>query len=155
GEARDASTPPLDEALRVAVLVNRAEVLESEDERRRIVGDPTEAALLIMGRAAGVDREQVRERMPETRSVPFSSERQWMATIHGADGGEIAYVKGAPGTLVRHATRELADSEERDLDDEGRERWLECNRRLASDGLRVLALARADEADVQEDALER
>jgi Ca2+-transporting ATPase len=154
GQSRDASESPLEQALRVSALVNRAEVLDPDGERPHVVGDPTEAALLVMARAAGVDRESELERMPEVRAVPFSSERQWMATVHEVEGERVAYIKGAPGPLVEHASRELADGEERALDDAGRKRWLEGNRELASQGLRVLALARAAEDNVSEDALE-
>jgi Ca2+-transporting ATPase len=155
GEPRDSRTPPIKEALRVAALVNRAEVLDANGDPPCIVGDPTEAALLVMARAAGVDRDSELQRMPELRAVPFSSERQWMATVHDVDGQRVAYIKGAPALLIEHATRELTGTDEHALDDAGRARWLDRNAELASHGLRVLALARAADADVHDDSLDR
>ncbi|HEY0303722.1 MAG TPA: HAD-IC family P-type ATPase, partial [Longimicrobiales bacterium] len=89
----------LAEALHVGALANHAEVLR-EDGTWRAVGDPTEAALLVAASKAGLDRETMRRQMPEAGEVPFSSERQWMATFHRTSDGLRAYVKGAPGRLI-------------------------------------------------------
>ena len=154
GQPRDPAAQPILEALRVSALVNRAEVLDEDGDRPHIIGDPTEAALLVMSQAAGVDRTGQLEKMPELANVPFSSERQWMATIHEVDGRRVAYIKGAPGALVEKSKHELTEDGERELDDEGRKRWIERNRELAGHGLRVLALARAAESNVRDDRLE-
>ena len=140
--AVDASQPPIADALRVAALVNRAELTEGGS-----AGDPTEVALLALARAGGVRREEELARTPELHLVPFSSERQWMATVHDDGGGPVMLIKGAPGRLIDHAERELTESGERPLDDAGREQWREKNRAMARSGLRVLAAARAAIAD--------
>ena len=173
GESRDAGESPIAEALRVAALANRAELLDDtadqdttappddadvrEEESRgapRVTGDPTEVALLVLARAAGVERTQELERTPEVRSIPFSSERKWMATVHDEESGQAALIKGAPDRLIEHASHELSASGERPLDDDARERWAERNRELASEGLRVLAVGRALESHVQDESLE-
>jgi Ca2+-transporting ATPase len=167
GEARDPEVAPIADALRIAALTNRAEVVSTDeneeaggepDQREapkppRVAGDPTEIALLVLARAAGMSREAQLERTPEVREVPFSSERQWMATVHEDDAGRVALIKGAPGRLIEHAVQELTASGERTLDDAGRERWIERNRELATDGLRVLAVARADGDSVRDEDL--
>ncbi len=138
-------------ALRIGVLTNRA-TLKVEDTGTdpggvggagvRIQGDPTEGALLVLGRKAGLERETVLEAQPELGEVPFTSERSMMATFHQVpDGGRVAYVKGAPGRIVAAAQNRLSTQGPVSLDEEGRKALLERNRELASKGLRVLALA--------------
>jgi P-type Ca2+ transporter type 2C len=136
-----AEHPVLLEALRIGALCNRAEVLE-KDGRWEAVGDPTEAALLVAARKAGLDRRRLKEEWPEQAEIPFSSERAWMATFHAAGGGTVAFVKGAPGRIVERSTAAAERGGERPLDDAGRAALLERNRELAARGLRVLALAR-------------
>jgi P-type Ca2+ transporter type 2C len=151
---RDAERKPIADLLRVSTLVNRAELVENADGKGRgVVGDPTEVALLVLARAAGVFREHELERTPEVRAIPFSSERQWMATVHEDAGGRVMLVKGAPGRLTECAERELTASGERPLDDAGRERWRQRNREMAARGLRVLAAARASNGDFEGDSL--
>ncbi|HEY8368116.1 MAG TPA: HAD-IC family P-type ATPase, partial [Thermodesulfobacteriota bacterium] len=133
--------PVLSAALRIAVLANRADVVH-QDGAWIARGDPTEAALLVAARKAGVDRDELRARYPEVGEIPFSSERMLMATFHRtADGGEFAAVKGAPGRIIGLSSRQLTAVGEQALDDEGKRRLLEINNQLASRGLRVLALA--------------
>ncbi|MDQ4079293.1 MAG: HAD-IC family P-type ATPase [Gemmatimonadota bacterium] len=144
---RPADDPVLSEALRIGALVNRADLVH-EDDRWRPVGDPTEVALLVAARKAGLDRDQLLEEQPEEGEVPFSSERQWMATFHRAsDDGRRVYAKGAPARIIERSTRHLTADGEHALDDAGRERLLEQNRALAARGLRVLAVARATSRD--------
>jgi Ca2+-transporting ATPase len=132
------------EALRIGALANRADLVE-DGGRWRAVGDPTEAALLVVARKAGLERERLHAEQPELWAVPFSSERQWMATSHRTPAGGIyTCVKGAPGWVVESSSRELTTGGERPLDAAGRARLLAWNRRLAGRGLRVLAVARSD-----------
>src|SRR5690606_16013826 len=138
--------PFLFAALRTAALANRAGI-ERTDGRWTARGDPTEAALLVAAAKAGLDRDELRSRYPETGEVPFSSERMLMATFHTTpDGDTLAAVKGAPGRIIELCTRKLTADGERDLDDEGRRRLVAINDDLASRGLRVLALAQKSPA---------
>jgi Ca2+-transporting ATPase len=139
---RPSENPILSEALRIGAVANRAELVH-EDGQWRPVGDPTEVALLVAARKAELDRDRLLEELPEVAAVPFSSERQWMATFHRTrDDASIVYVKGAPGRIIERSTRELTASGERVLDAPGRQRLLDLNRALAARGLRVLAAAR-------------
>ena len=128
-------------ALRIGVLVNRARV-ELEDGRWVPYGDPTEAALLVAGAKAGLARDALLRDYPERGAVPFSSERRWMATMHGVPDGSVhTFVKGDPtGILERSRFMRTADGEAA-LTDAVRSRLGESNRSLAASGLRVLGLA--------------
>ena len=143
----------LTEVLRIGALANRADVV-TEDGHWRAIGDPTEAALLVAARKAGLDRERLREQLPEAGEIPFSSERQWMATCHRtASGDRYSYVKGAPGRIIESSLQELTAGGERPLDDAGRARLTARNHELAARGLRVLALARGDAHAVEQGTL--
>ncbi|MEX2177239.1 MAG: HAD-IC family P-type ATPase [Gemmatimonadaceae bacterium] len=143
----------LAEALRIGALTNHADV-KRENGTWRAIGDPTEAALLVAAQKAGMDRERLRRQLPEAGEIPFSSERQWMATFHRTPDDTLrAYVKGAPGRIIERSVRELGAGGERPLDEAGRQRLIDTNQTLAARGLRVLALARADVRNMSEEAV--
>lgn len=91
----------LERALAVADLANNATVLE-RDGRWIVQGDPTEAALLVAARKAGLGAEALAERLPRVGEVPFSSERKLMSTVHRDHESQdrlILFTKGAPDVL--------------------------------------------------------
>jgi len=124
-------------------LANDAAVRDGE-----IVGDPTEAALVVLAAKGGLDVEETRRRYPRVAEVPFDSEYKFMATFHELEdeGQKVirCFVKGAPDVLLaRSAYARDADGSVVAVDDY-RERVLAENDRLAGEGLRVLAVASRD-----------
>jgi Ca2+-transporting ATPase len=124
-------------------LANDAAVRDGE-----IVGDPTEAALVVLAEKGGLDVDETRRVFPRVGEVPFDSEYKLMATFHEMeeDGRQVVrcFVKGAPDVLLARSTvgRGVDGS---DLPIEGyRELVLAENDRLAAEGLRVLAVASRD-----------
>ena len=145
--------PLLETALRIATLANRADVVTEHGEVRP-VGDPTEAALIVAARKVGIERNALLREWPEVGEIPFSSERQLMATFHrGASGTLTAYVKGAPGRLFALSDRMLAADGEAPLGDAERSTLQVTNDTLAGRGLRVLALASGEVTAPTEAAL--
>ena len=134
----------LQRALEVGVLANRAR-LRIEGAGRdavRASGDPTEVALLILGRKLGIEREQLVAAYPEVGGISFTSERRLMATFHQhPDGGRILFVKGAPGRILGASTHRLSGDGPVPLSEGEKEALVERNRELGREGLRVLALA--------------
>jgi P-type Ca2+ transporter type 2C len=127
---------PLDPFLLPMALANDASVRDGE-----IVGDPTEAALVVLAAKGGIDVEETRRTYPRVGEVPFDSDYKFMATFHELDGGVHCFVKGAPDVLLGRSSR-IRDAEGRELDaDEYRDRVMAENDRLAGEGLRVLAVA--------------
>ncbi|MBY0278074.1 cation-transporting P-type ATPase, partial [Candidatus Binatia bacterium] len=154
-------------ALRIGMLANRA-TLRAVDGAWQVEGDPTEAALLVAGRKAGLSRDALLRELPLIGEVPFSSERMWMATFHhgrallgdagapcAADAAPtlLACVKGAPGRVLAACTQVLGATGPRALDPAEAARLLAHNEHLASRGLRVLALATARVPRADEGAL--
>jgi Ca2+-transporting ATPase len=124
-------------------LANDASVSDGE-----IVGDPTEAALVVLAEKGGLDVEGTRRRYPRVAEVPFDSDYKLMATFHEMqdDGRKVVrcLVKGAPDVLLaRSGSARGADGRPMPID-LGRDRVLEANDQLAGDGLRVLAVASRD-----------
>jgi len=145
--------PLLETALRIATLANRADVVTEHGEVRP-VGDPTEAALIVAARKVGIERNALLREWPEVGEIPFSSERQLMATFHRGAGGTLtAYVKGAPVRLFALSDRMLAADGEAPLGDAERSMLQETNDTLAARGLRVLALASGEVSEPTEAAL--
>jgi Ca2+-transporting ATPase len=144
---------PLEVALRTGALANRARVQDS-DAGVALHGDPTDVALLVAARMGGIDVPAIRATLPEVAELPFSSERQLMATFHRASNGDIiAFVKGAPRRVLAISGAELTPAGGQPLDDAGRERLRAVNDTLAARGLRVLALASGQVTGTSEDAL--
>ncbi|MBW3658077.1 MAG: cation-transporting P-type ATPase [Actinobacteria bacterium] len=111
-------------------------------------GDPMELAILDLGEQVGASRHALVEGRPQLAARPFERDSKMMATFHGGDGGVLVAVKGAPEAVLDACTAQAADDGATALDDRAREDWRARNRELAGDGLRVLAVARADRAEV-------
>jgi Ca2+-transporting ATPase len=133
----------LDPFLMPMALANDAAVHDGE-----IVGDPTEAALVVLAAKGGLDVDEMRRLYPRVAEVPFDSDYKFMATFHELeeDGRKVVrcYVKGAPDVLLARSSRGRdVDGAELAIDDY-RERVMTENDRLAGEGLRVLAVASRD-----------
>jgi Ca2+-transporting ATPase len=140
--AGDADTS-LEPFLLPMALANDAAVRDGE-----IVGDPTEAALVVVAAKGGLDVDETRRLYPRLGEVPFDSEYKLMATFHEMehDGRSVVrcFVKGAPDVLLARSVS-VRGAEGAGLPaDSAREQVLAENDRLAGDGLRVLAVASRD-----------
>ncbi|KPJ49916.1 ATPase, partial [candidate division TA06 bacterium DG_26] len=132
---------PLREALEVGVLCNNASLPHTEVESTKATGDPLEVALLSAAAKAGIHRETFIESTPEVREEAFDSDAKMMATFHRSGNDYRVAVKGAPESVLEVSSRILGERGEKELGEEERERWKQQNELLASQGLRVLALA--------------
>jgi magnesium-transporting ATPase (P-type) len=134
------ATGALRETLVAGVLCNDARLV-GDDRHPTVVGDPTEAALLVAARKAGFDERTLVSVFPRLDELPFDSARLTMATLHEIEGARVVYVKGAVEALLPACATML--------DTEGAEQpvnppeILEAAAQMARGGLRVLALARS------------
>jgi len=122
------------------------------DGEGSVIGDPTEAAFVVLAAKMGVDAEQTRESLPRRAEVPFDSEYKFMATFHDVPdsltGGIIqqphfASVKGAPDVVLQRCASALWHGEVVPVSGV-RDEILAANRQLSERGLRVLAFAARD-----------
>ena len=132
----------LDRALRVADRANNAIIVEREG-RWLVEGDPTEGALLVAARKAGVRSDSLDARLPRVGEVPFSSERKLMSTLHRdteqQDRG-VVFTKGAPDVLLSRCSEEAIGDSRRPLTAERRAELLQVNEALAGEALRTLGV---------------
>ena len=157
----------------VAALANDAQIeissISDGDNASSVIGDPTEAALLIAAAKAGAFRDRLEEAYPRIDEIPFDSSRKRMTTVHKiVDPApddvspfydselrewEIAAIKGAPDVVLDLCTLyQKMDDTTSTLTDEIRERIYEVNARMARSALRVIAVAFRVELDVPDDA---
>ena len=137
---------------------------EGGKEAWRIVGDPTEGALVVAAVKAGYQAGDMEKVLPRVQEIPFDSDRKRMSTLHStANWGEgakaflpdsvavIAFVKGAPDVVLDLCKQYTIDGKVEELSPEARENILEQNRDMASSALRVLAVAYRPLPGVPED----
>ena len=153
GEDGAPVTVAADAALRWCLLAGAGcndAALSHEDGRWRVIGDPTEGAMLVAAAKGGYDTGRMAREYPRIATIPFSSQRRYMATLHDdrARGVRVVLVKGAVERVLTLCDGMLgADGTILPVDPGA---VLRAADRLASQGLRVLATAvrlTADESD--------
>jgi len=130
--------PVTGELLRAGLLCNDA-ILRQRDGAWRIEGDPTEGALVVAAMKAQLQRESELRTLPRKDAIPFEAELQFMATLHLDNGGNsFIYIKGAPEQIISMCSHIREHGGEATID---RDLWEERARVMATEGLRVLAMA--------------
>jgi len=131
----------LRQLLEAAVLCNGA-TLQQENGTWRIIGDPTEGALLVAAAKAGLTKAELEGQGSLEREIPFDAERKMMTTVHRTEQGRKAYSKGAPDVLLtRCAERITREGRIEALDEAHRQQISDANASLAQHALRVLGVA--------------
>ncbi len=111
-------------------------------DRKSVIGDTTEGALIVAAAKAGMTKEDLEKRYPRVDEVPFTSERKRMTTVHKTPERQlIAYVKGASETILERSTRLLKNGEAKKLTAKERKNISKANENMAIDALRVLSVA--------------
>ncbi len=142
--ARDPSSASgLTELLTAFAGCNGA-ALVREEGRWKALGDPTEAALLVAARKAGIVPEILERDMPRLGEIPFDSDRKRMTMIRRTGSGARALVKGAPDVLIGRCSRILDREGIREMTEPDREALARANAGMAGKALRVLAAACRD-----------
>jgi Ca2+-transporting ATPase len=142
-------TPPDFSRLALGLALS-TDATVADDES--IIGDPTEAAFVVLAAKLGADAEETRKAIPRRAEVPFDSEYKFMATFHDRPdwiaGGMLKQphfvtVKGAPDVVIDHCGQALWHGNEVPIS-QVRDQLLDANRQLSERGLRVLAFAVRD-----------
>jgi Ca2+-transporting ATPase len=109
---------------------------------KTVIGDTTEGALIVAAAKAGMTKKDLEAAYPRAHEVPFTSERKRMTTIHKTPQGTlVAFVKGAPETILERSTHIIQDGQAGKLSAKERKAILEINEKMASDALRMLGIA--------------
>jgi Ca2+-transporting ATPase len=143
GQLEDPLRFELQRALTVADRANNA-VLQDRDGRWSVQGDPTEGALIVAARKAGLTGDALGARYERIDEIPFSSERKLMTTIHtDAEQSDSirVFTKGAADVLLGRCSYERVGEEIRPLTEQRRAAILQVNEQLAGQALRTLGVA--------------
>ncbi len=148
--------PLIRRLLQASVLCNDARLEQSGDgvgkgEQWRIIGDPTEGALIVAGAKAGLHRQEQERQHPRRAELPFDADRKRMTTIHSSGDGYLACVKGAPDLMLALCTGIETETGRQPLTEALRAEILAVNSAMAGQALRVLAFAYRDYAEVPAD----
>jgi P-type Ca2+ transporter type 2C len=129
-----------------ATFCNDSKLMEPEKSggKYRIIGDPTEASLLVAARKNGFDWEEQLQKIPRIMELPFDSKRKSMSSIHKDGDKQVAYVKGAPKKIIALSQMISIDGELQPFPDEEKEKIIKIHDDLAASGLRILAMAYRD-----------
>ena len=119
--------------VRVMTLCN-----DTQESEGKLVGDPTETALIAYARKKDLDVSKTYARVDE---IPFDSKRKLMSTVNDVDGEKIIHVKGAPDILLDRCVSILVGGQVRAITQEDKDNVLKANGDMAEKALRVLAYA--------------
>jgi Ca2+-transporting ATPase len=120
---------------------------KTETSEKKIIGDPTEIALVELALRAGFSKSALERLSPRIDEIPFDSERKLMSTVHRLGGGQgatspdalIVYTKGGVDELLRRCDTVLVNGEILPLSGSITEKILRANRNMATNALRVIA----------------
>lgn len=128
--------------LTIAALANDAK-LDNSSGMYRIIGDPTEGALVTLAGKAGIDSAELNHMYKRIEEIPFDSERKMMTTFHDMpnDEGVSSFTKGAPDIIIGRCSRIILDGRVREFTPELKSEVLKVNSDLSRAALRVLAFA--------------
>jgi Ca2+-transporting ATPase len=135
--------PGLIKLISGTVLCNGAQ-LTKEEGVYKIIGDPTEGALLTMAAKAGLNKKSLEANYPFIEEIPFDSNRKQMTIIRQSGKRYVAYVKGAPDILLSNCTRLEEDGQIIPLNHGKRDLIMQANSKLTDKAMRVLAIAYRD-----------
>ena len=148
------------ELANIHIGCNNAHLVE-EDGIWKVIGDPTEGALLVAGSKAGGNRERIAKELPKHHELPFDSDRKRSTVIRRMPDGNLrAFINGAPDVLLERCTAIYTSDGIRPLTDDDRQQLAARNAEMAGRAFRVLGSAYRDldhspPAELTVDAVER
>jgi len=110
-------------------------------DNKNVIGDPTEAALIVSAAKAGFNKAEIQKQHPRKDEILFTSERKIMTTMHNIDGENFAYVKGAPEVVLSKCNFIKENGKVKKLTEKRKNEILEINEKFANNALRVLGFA--------------
>ncbi|WP_317135846.1 cation-translocating P-type ATPase [Methanochimaera problematica] len=139
GEIDPISYPDLSRILKAGLMCNHA-ILSKENNEWKIVGTPTEGALVVAAHKAWIPEYELPIQSIQ-KEFSFDSSRKRMTTVYKEETGFFAYTKGAPEFILSLCTGQISNGEEIPISEKEKEHYKDIYESLASEGLRVLAIA--------------
>lgn len=142
------------DVMRAGMLCSNVEFGKREhggvgETERAYIGDPTEISIFIAAQKAGLTWDELTKAYPRVGEIEFTSSRKRMTTVHETPGGgQIAYMKGAPETVLERCTHERIDGKLSELTDERRTELEDIYESLAAEAFRVMGFAEKRELSI-------
>ena len=136
--------PRLSKLLHIACVCNNSRIVKEEDEKYKIIGDPTEAALVALAEKAGLRKEELLEKEKRIDDLPFNPELKYRASLSvlvQENRKKEIYVVGAPEAVLAHSSFMLGEKGEKKITQEEKQEILAGIQGLAKKAMRVLGLA--------------
>lgn len=124
----------------ISTLCNDAD-LTREGDQYKIIGDPTEGAMLTFSEKWGIVQEDLEEKHPRIEEIPFDSDRKMMTTFHNIEENYKSMTKGAPDIIILNSSKILLNGEIVDFTEDLKKKAMDENKNLAKQALRVMAYA--------------
>jgi len=125
--------------MRIGALCNSTHFREIKKGKWSIIGDPTEGALLVLAAKAGMWKNKLERKFKGIGELPFDSERKRMTTVHKDGKKRVAYLKGAPESVIEVSSKIIENGKVRKLTDKEKKHIMKMNDSLTSKGYRTLA----------------
>ena len=128
--------------LSIGTLCSDARLTETDDGYK-ILGDPTEGALVTLAEKAGIRQEEINQKYPRIEELPFDSDRKMMTTFHEnfIPGKVVSFTKGAPDILISKSSSIYLNGEIVPFTEDLKKKVLDVNSKFSREALRVLAMA--------------
>ena len=139
---------PALELLSQAVTLNNHARLIRRRDKIEVLGDPTEAALLVLAAKAGLHTNKTIKDFPILKEIPFDSDRKLMSTLHRIDNQLLVFTKGSPDHLLSHAKFLYLNGQQVPLTSELKHKLKAQYSQMGEQALRVLAIAYKKVAEV-------
>lgn len=153
GESIDLTdTGDLETLLSISALTNDADLNHTSDGYK-IIGDPTEGALLTLAGKGNIEKSIITKKYPRIEELPFDSDRKMMTTFHKnyIANKVVSFTKGAPDIIINKCTRISMGGNIIDFTPEIKEKTMNMNSRFSKDALRVLAFAYKEYSQLPKD----
>ncbi|MGC9517205.1 MAG: calcium-translocating P-type ATPase, PMCA-type [Methanomicrobiales archaeon] len=123
-------------AYEISALCNNAHISEG-----KIIGDPTDGAVLVFAEENGYSKDELEEKFPRIIEIPLDSSRKRMTTVYDIQGTKHVLTKGAPEIILERCSRIENEEKISNLSDEERNEIISRLNQMTASALRVLALA--------------
>lgn len=147
---REKSEAAFNQLKLIGALCNNA-TPKNDDDKKKWLGDPIEVALVHLVNASGSSVDELKKQYERLGEMPFSSETKIMGTLHKNEGRYFVAAKGSVEHLLEKCSKIQLGETVKEMSENERKKILLDSEQMASNGLRVLAFAHRDEAEINEE----